>query len=120
MNDNAIIIIGLACCLVGLVGVIFIPMIILLMRGQRTIADVSGARMREEDRIRRDLYDSLSRMIEKNTVAPVHAMQQHSLERMERVRMDTSLQREEVKQPPPQVIRTPGNPPVDDVTLAME
>jgi hypothetical protein len=116
MNDSLLLVVGLLM----FAGMIHVPVVVLLMRQARTIAEVSGARMREEDRSRRDLYNCLMRMLEKQGVSPALAMQQHSHERMEQARMETSLQREEVRQPIVPYIKPDGGGETDDMTLAME
>lgn len=110
----------LLLCVAGLVGLIHIPAVVLVMRAQRALVDSAGARFREEDRARRDLYDTLLRLMEKQECHPTHAMQQHASERMERMRMETSLQREEVRQPRETPPPAQGGGPVEDMVLAMD
>jgi len=109
------------CGMVLVAAMIYIPMVLVVIRGQQTLARVCGAAYRENDRERRDMHDLVEKLLEKNTVNPVMAMQQHGHERAERQSLDTSLQREELKSHPEQgsAFSTPVEV-TDDITLAME
>ena len=110
--------------LIGFAGMIYIPLILLVVRMQQTLNRVTAGSHRETDRERRDLQDMMMRMIESQGVGPTLAMQQHATERMERMRLETSLQRDEVKIPvhtgvPPQGL-SPDGEPTDDVIFGLE
>lgn len=116
MNENGLL---LVLGLIGFAGMIYIPIIVLLVKANNTVARISASNYRETDRDRRDLHALLMRMIEKNNVNPVHAMQVHANERLEQARLETSLQREEMRPIPPREPGPQDGGPTDDVTLAM-
>lgn len=119
MSDMALVVIGL----IGFGGMIYIPMVWLLVRTLNTLSRVSGGTHRESDRERRDLHDMLMKCLENQSVGAALAMQQHATERMERLHLETSLQREEIRNERAQA--QGGQAPVDgettdDVTLGLE
>lgn len=118
MNESAVIVAGL----IGFAGMIVIPLVWLLSRTMSTLTRVSGGAHRELDRERRDMHDILMRCLENQAVGPTHAMQQHATERMERMRLETSLQREELRneQAFPGGQAPIGGETTQDVTLAID
>ena len=121
MTDQFVITIVLS--LIGFAGMIYIPLIVLLVKSQQSLHRVAGGAHREADRERRDMYDMLKRMVETSTVNPSMAMQQHATERMERMSLETSLMRDEVRNERP----VPNGPSpqnyggvTDDVTLSID
>ena len=120
MTENGLTFIVLA--LIGFAGMIYIPMVWLLVRTLNTLTRVSGGSHRESDRERRDMHDMLLKSLENQSVGPTLAMQQHGMERLERMRMETSLQRDELRseRPVPGGQAPSGGETTDDVTLALE
>ena len=118
MSETVIVVFGL----IGFAGMVVIPLVWLLARTMGTLTRVSGGAQRELDRERRDIHDMLMKCLENQSVGPTHAMQQHATERMERMRLETSLQREELRQEQPRYGgQVPdGGETTDDITLALE
>jgi len=119
MIDGYVIIV---LALIGFAGMIYVPLVWLLMRTLNTVTRVSGGAHREADRERRDMYDMLMKCIENQSVGPTLAMQQHGMERLERMRMETSLQRDEIRTESavPGGQAPIGGETTNDITLALE
>jgi hypothetical protein len=120
MGRMELIVIVLA--LIGFAAMIYVPLIWLFWRTLNNLAVVTAGDKRASDRERRDVHDMLMRMIEAQGVGPHLAMQQHATERMERMALETSLQRDEIKaaQPAAGPVPVTGSPYTDDETLAIE
>jgi hypothetical protein len=108
--------------MIGLAGMVNVPVIWLLARTLGTLSRVTGGQHRESDRERRDTHNMLMRFLETQQVNPTHAMQQHAMERMEQMAHETSLEREAIRrenpEPPPPA--PPADPRTQDVTLALD
>lgn len=113
----------LVLALIGLAGTVVVPLVWLLARTMSTLTRVTAGSHREIDRERRDMHDMLMRCLE-NQSNPATSMMQHATERMERMRLETSLQRDEIRSEQRPVdgaqVAYGGQEAASDITLALE